>query len=342
MPYFSIILPIYNVAPYLERCIDSVLMQNFKDYEIILVDDGSSDASPQICDVYAGNHPNIRVIHKANGGLSSARNAGFEIAEGEYIWWVDSDDWIEYEALTELYRASCNDRPDIVKFNYYRVVTEKQAVVAGVESGLYTGKKNIEKLLNKAFYSSGEFSLSAWGHVYSRDFLKSNNLCFVSERIVGSEDYLFNLCALPHASAVCVLPVLLYNYEMREGSLSKRYKNNLSGRYEELYRLLTEEHQRAGFLDQYRDGINFFFVWHLIRGIGILNEYCVSKEHSMSDGRKKVRVMLHSKVLQEALQCFDTGRLTKKQRIILLAMKWKIEVFFFYLYVWKPRHKRKV
>ena len=77
-PYFSLILSIYNVAPYLERCVDSILAQDFKDYELILVDDGSNDESPQICDRYTKQHSHIRVIHKANGGLSSARNAGFE------------------------------------------------------------------------------------------------------------------------------------------------------------------------------------------------------------------------------------------------------------------------
>ena len=339
-PYFSLILPVYNVAPYLKRCIDSILEQDFNDYEIILVDDGSTDASAQICDTYAENYPNIRVIHKANGGLSSARNAGFEVAEGEYIWWIDSDDWIEHEALPELYRAGCSNRPDIIKFNYYRVVAEQQAVIVGLEPGLYKGTENVEKLLNKAFYSVGEFSLSAWGHVYRREFLKKLNLRFVSERIIGSEDYLFNLSALPHASAVCVLPALLYNYEMREGSLSNHYKKDLFRRYEELYRLLIKEYQRTEILDHFRDGISFFFAWHLIRGTCITQEYQVSKEHSFKAGRRNVKEMLRSRKLQEALFNCDTRRLSRKQQIMMMAMKLKSELFFYFLYVLKPKIDR--
>ena len=93
MPYFSLILPIYNVAHYLRRCIDSVLNEKFGDYEIILVDDGSTDESLNICNQYAGQYKKIKVVHKINGGLSSARNAGLSEATGKYIFWIVSDDW---------------------------------------------------------------------------------------------------------------------------------------------------------------------------------------------------------------------------------------------------------
>ena len=241
--------------------------------------------------------------------------------------------------MTELYQASRNDQPDIVKFNYYRVNTERWAVIGGVEPGIYRGIEKIEQLLDKALYSVREYSLSAWGHIYHSGFLKSHDLHFVSERIVGSEDYLFNLCALPQADTVCVLPVLLYNYELREGSLSKRYKKNLSDQYQELYRLMTAKYQDMGILDQYQRGISFFFIWHMIRGIGILNEYCVEEGHSAAEGRRNVMKLLKSSVFLSALRHFDSRSLTKKQRIILLSMKWKIEPLFFYLYVVKPKHR---
>ena len=340
MPYFSIILPIYNVAPYLERCINSIFAQSFKDYEIILVDDGSTDTCPQICDEYAKRAPNVRVIHKANGGLSSARNAGFEIAEGEYIWWVDSDDWIEKDALKELYEASCNNHPEIVKFNHFFWAPKRQPVLSSVAPGMHTGTQNIEKLVKEAFCYSRKYHLSAWGHIYKRDFLVENNIPFVSERIVGSEDYLFNLCVLPYATTVCVLPAILYNYEMRVGSLSKRYVDNLAGRYEELYRALTNQYQKRGILEQYQDELNFFFVWHLIRGVGILNEYCCYNGHSMSDGRKKVKKILNSLELRTAIKHFNTRLLTKKQKVTFWALVWKLEFFFYWIYVVKPKYKK--
>ena len=340
-PFFSLILPIYNVAPYLERCIGSILQQDFKDYEIILVDDGSSDESPQICDAYVEKYPNIRVIHKENGGLSSARNAGLEIAAGEYVWWIDSDDWIENEALSEVYRVICDNRPDIVKFNYNRVTSKQQPVLVMAEAGLHAGTEKIAKLLHKALYSTGAYSLSAWGHIYSRDFLNRLNIRFVSERKICSEDYLFNLSVLPHASAVYVLPALLYNYELRQGSLSTRYKKNLFEQYEELYRLLVETYQCTGILNQHQHGISFFYVWHLIRGTCMSEEYRIFQGHSLDDGRRKVKKILRSNEFQEALSHCDIRILPRKQQVMLMAMRLKLECFFHYLYVTKPKLRGK-
>ena len=119
-PFFSVILPIYNVEPFLEECIHSVLDQEFTDYELILVDDGSTDACPEICDRYAAEYAHIRTVHKENGGLSSARNAGLEVAKGQYIWWVDSDDWVEPDSLKTLYKACEDGRADMVKLNFTR------------------------------------------------------------------------------------------------------------------------------------------------------------------------------------------------------------------------------
>ena len=102
VPKVSIIVPVYKVEKYLRKCIDSIINQTLKDIEIILVDDGSPDNCGKICDEYAAKDTRIKVIHKENGGLSSARNAGMEVAEGEYIGFVDSDDWIETDYVGEL------------------------------------------------------------------------------------------------------------------------------------------------------------------------------------------------------------------------------------------------
>ena len=98
----SIIVPVYNSEKYLDACIDSILSQSFRDFELILVDDGSKDSSAQICDEYASQDTRVRVIHKANGGVSAARNDGLDIAKGEYITFIDSDDWVEREYLETL------------------------------------------------------------------------------------------------------------------------------------------------------------------------------------------------------------------------------------------------
>lgn len=117
----SIIVPIYNVAPYLRKCVDSLLAQDISDYEIILVDDGSPDECPQICDEYATTYSNIHVVHQENAGLSAARNSGIAIAQGEYIWFVDSDDYVEPNVLGILIEQIERENLDVLRFRYQNV-----------------------------------------------------------------------------------------------------------------------------------------------------------------------------------------------------------------------------
>ena len=130
IPVISILVPIYNVEAYLIRCIESVLSQDFEDYELILVDDGSPDHCPQICDEYATRDKRIKVIHKANGGLVSARLAGFQQAKSKYIMFLDSDDWLAEGALTKLLSTAIEGEYDVVKgihklyYNEDRIVTD--------------------------------------------------------------------------------------------------------------------------------------------------------------------------------------------------------------------------
>ena len=110
MPLISVIVPVYKVEPYLARCIDSILAQTFTDFELILIDDGSPDNCGRICDEYSQKNNRIQVIHKENGGLSSARNAGMEICKGDYIYFIDSDDWIEPDMYEKLDLSSKQDK----------------------------------------------------------------------------------------------------------------------------------------------------------------------------------------------------------------------------------------
>lgn len=342
MPFFSVILPVYNVIPYLDRCIQSVLAQEFVDYELILVDDGSTDGSGEVCDIYSSQYDFIHVIHKENGGLSSARNAGLTVAKGKYIWWVDSDDWIEPNALHILYQASVATVPDIVKFGYFRAEKDcrTQCNNAILSEGFY-GCENVDQLVQKAFYYAGKYVLSAWSHAYRRDFLETNGLEFISERLIGSEDYLFNLEALLEAKSIQVTAEPLYNYEYREGSLSNSYKKDLPERYTRLYLFLTEFCAERNKLEKHEGEICSFFVWHLIHGTFIPNEYHVTAQHSLKDGRKNIRRYLKNSELQYAIRHCDHSRFTNKQRIQVIAMQLGFEPVFYYLFVVKPRKKRR-
>lgn len=335
-PWFSIILPVYNVQDYLDRCVKSVQNQSFQDFEMILVDDGSTDGSGGLCDTLARQYDNISVLHKPNGGLASARNAGLAAAKGKYIWWVDSDDWIESGALETLYRVTADREPELVKFNYNRVEQQTVAVHTNAAPGSYTEEK-IEQLRDLAFRSAGKYVLSACTHIYSRQFLEKNGLQFVSERLVGSEDYLFNLQVLLYLKQAQVITEVFYNYEQRMGSLTQKYKKDLPQAYTQLYHRLRESCDRAGVLQQYEGKICRLFVWHLLHSTCISNEYYVSPQHSIEQGRKNIRRFLRNKECRNAiLRCDKTG-MTSHQKLQLAAMLFSFEPMFYWL--WR-RNKR--
>ena len=133
MATVSIIIPVYNAEHTLERCVDSVLGQEFTDFELLLVDDGSSDGSPALCDRYAAQDSRVRVIHKENGGVSAARNAAMDLAEGEFLQFLDSDDWITPDATKLLLRSAREHQCDLVIADFYRVVGDRVSHKGGIE-----------------------------------------------------------------------------------------------------------------------------------------------------------------------------------------------------------------
>lgn len=198
---FSIVVPVYNTEQYLECCFNSILNQSFRDYELIIVDDGSTDTSPKICDQYAKMDDRIRVIHKENGGVSSARNCGIEAAEGTYIWFVDSDDTIALDSLQFLYEHT-KELVDLVVFG--SPLQEK----CNVDS--------LDELFNEHYFKY-HFGFAPWNKLYRSEIIKSNDMQFDIEENIG-EDLLFNIMYYQKISNIQFLQTELYNYVVRENS----------------------------------------------------------------------------------------------------------------------------
>ena len=168
MPKISIIVPVYNVEEYIHRCIDSILAQTFTDFELILVNDGSPDQCGKICDEYAENDSRIKVIHKKNGGLSDARNAGLEIAQGEYIGFVDSDDYIEHDMYEKLIEACKEDNSQLAMCGRYKVLGEELKPMFSFKGRkIWQSREAIEKLLTWDNIDS-----SAWDKLFSRNLFE--------------------------------------------------------------------------------------------------------------------------------------------------------------------------
>lgn len=227
----SVVIPLYKVENYMKKCVDSILNQTFKDFEIILVDDGSPDSCGVIADEYAENYPSIKVIHKENGGLSSARNAGMEIATGKYILFVDSDDWVEKQLLEKAYAIMEETDSEICIFNVMRINE-----IAQIN---YVQADNVERKINVESYGADNYIVnyllnpkahrySAWNRMYKVDFIKSNNLLFEPNTEIHSEDMLFNLECSLYVKNVCSLNEPLYYHLIRSGTISTSPKPMIS------------------------------------------------------------------------------------------------------------------
>ncbi len=216
-PIISVIIPIYNVEQYLVECIESVQMQSLKDIEIILIDDGSLDSCPKLCDIYKENDDRIRVIHKQNGGLSSARNTGLNVAQGKYIFFLDSDDWLEKDTLKLLYNQAELDKSEITVCNINLCKDSKHKNPRPYWPFFKSGKVSFEEIIPYFLIEP----CWVWNKLYRKDFLKNNNLKFI-EGIVY-EDVPFFVNSFLIAKHISVIPNYLYNYRtLREDKITTK------------------------------------------------------------------------------------------------------------------------
>lgn len=228
-PFFSIIIPVYNVEKYLKKCIDSILCQSFKNYEIIIVDDGSTDNSPFICDSYKDNE-NIIVIHKENGGQASARNIALDLAKGLYVMFVDSDDyWNDIDGLKNIFNRIEKHGNDVVLFG-----GTQQDLVTGIHISyrnnyeLSIFNKNKTEILDY-LYKSGKFPSSSWIMAVKKSLIENNELRFPEG--VTAEDVIWvnNIMVLCH-SLGAINDVLYVYVQNRPGqTTSRKLKSGIDG-----------------------------------------------------------------------------------------------------------------
>ena len=212
MPFFSIIIPVYNVEKYLDRCLESVLKQPWIDYEIILVNDGSTDNSESICKKYA-NGDNVILVSKENGGLSSARNTGIDSARGRYIVFLDSDDYIEKNCLSTL--AEVIERN---KANIY-VIKARSIYIDGEQHDLHSDIPCTVYKRNDYLASMSRYAACAQYMVYDRQFLLDKDLRFYNG--ILHEDELWTPQVILSSNLICYTNVLVYYHCLRRGSITQ-------------------------------------------------------------------------------------------------------------------------
>ena len=243
----SVIVPVYQVEAYLAKCLDSILAQTFTDFECILVDDGTKDDCPRIMADYAARDGRIRCIHKENGGLSSARNAGLDIARGEYIAFVDSDDTVEPTMLADAVAAAERAGAQLVVYNY-RLVTEAGTQGAYLPMRDETLDLDQMGLANYFYrywmpYVHGQ---EAWCRLYRRDIIENHLLRYAPNDEVFAEDTLFSAMYLMHVHTLAALAKPYVNYLQRGDSLMGMRKPKLCRRLITLSVRLTDYVKACG------------------------------------------------------------------------------------------------
>ena len=242
MPKFSIIVPVYNVIEYLPQCVESIVNQSFRDYELILVDDGSTDGSGDLCDALAEKYGKIHVIHKENGGHSSARKAGLTASGGEYILFVDSDDYLDVNLLQNVDVVLNEHYPDVVAFDFYSVTEEGEILSTYVnkeEEGLYTGEK-LSGIRNRCIYdktikdlNTGNIAYSLWSKIFRRSCIEAQ-LHAVPNEIVQGEDLAAVMPVLCACNSLCIYHFAGYYYRQRNTSITHSFNKDDLGRKEPL------------------------------------------------------------------------------------------------------------
>lgn len=243
-PKVSIIVPVYNVAPYLHQCMDSVVNQTYRNIEIICIDDGSTDKSGEILDEYAKADNRINVLHMNNSGVASARNTGLSLASGEYLLFIDGDDWIDTATCQKAVSSISAESADVVMWPYIREFSERS-----VPKTIFQGQKLFDatecRRLQRRMAGLSDEELAhpenadalstVWGKLYRREIVEKNHLRFEDLSRIGTyEDGLFNLHYFAHVKSAVYIPDYLNHYRKNSGMTSK-YRSQLASQWKTLF-----------------------------------------------------------------------------------------------------------
>ncbi len=347
MAKISIIVPVFKVEKYLNRCIESLINQTFKDVEIILVDDGSPDNCGIICDAYAGKDNRIRVIHKANGGLGFARNSGIETALGKYIAFVDSDDFVSLEMYNILYNEAEKNHADVCLCGFNRVINDNIILAYSnpMNKGIYTEDAVLKDILANMLgappdYPKDDFiGMSSWMGIYSKKIITENNIRFYSEREYISEDALFNIDYFSKSKRAAIIPDPLYYYCENVTSLTKSYKGNRFQKCKILYEEITRRIQFLDIKDQAKLNVDRTFIAN--SRVCIMQEVDNCKESGLKNTKKNIYKICSDSLLKDVLREYPIYKLPIKQRIFSIFTRYKmINLLFILAYINSRGNKR--
>ena len=315
-PKVSIIIPVYNVEQYLRQCLDSVINQTYKNLEIICVDDGSTDNSGKICEEYTLKDNRIKVIHKENGGISSARNVGLGVLVGKYVSFVDADDYLENNFIEKLVEV----RADITLCSFYKEYPFNS------EKNIITNAK-ISKTKDEFICDILSFQKAtgcAWARLFNAKFLKENNLLY-DESLKVAEDADFSLRTAHYNSQIVYIPEVLYHYNFSSGSIVRKFNKSYFECYKKSLNKMEHIIDKTKYLIQW----NNFVAHHLLL---ICVNYCFNLSNKNSYNKKKqmLKEVLKEEMFENSVKVSCLRDFPLSKRITLFCLKHNI---YFVVYI---------
>lgn len=327
----SVIIPIYKVERYLRQCVDSVLDQTYTDIEVILVDDGSPDNCPAICDEYAKKDKRVKVIHKVNGGPADARRIGAISAIGEYMLMIDGDDWLSNNAIEKcLSKIDKHEKPDCVIFSYIREYPEK-SIEAHVmdDSAELVGNEAEDKIYRRLFGLSGdelkhperlESLGSCWGKLYKADVAR-NGKFFDTAEVGSSEDTLFNIFALYQCNHIIYIDEPLYHYRKVGNSITSTYRPRMIQQWNRLFDIMESVIAEKKLDARYKDALN---VRIALSSLGIGMNELDNKQVPFRKRVKNLRDYLRSPRYQQAIRALNIAPMPPAWKALMLFSKYRM------------------
>jgi len=250
MKKITIIIPIYNAEIYIDAIIQNVLNQSYTNFELILINDGSTDSSQQICETYKAKDNRIVLLSQVNKGPAAARNIGIKLAKGDFIGFVDADDYIESNMFEKLVSIAIKEKTDVVIShfkNFNKGSTRYTVPKTKIPTNMLLGKNKIKECILKSYYGSLDILIPAlWNKIYKKEFLAKNNF-FIDECRVRAEDYWFNFDVFKKAESVYVIEGAYYHYYENDNSIMKTFRENQFDFFLETQKKLKTENLKLGF-----------------------------------------------------------------------------------------------
>ena len=330
MDLISVIIPVYNTKKYLEQCIKSTLSQTYDNIEIILVDDGSTDGSGDICDKYAMENSNIQVVHKLNAGLGMARNTGLELVNGTYVAFLDSDDYISPHMIENLYKKILEENVSVCKTGFMRFSDELHYMEKGTNyiERIYRGEevRNIylPLMLGSAPEKSDSIEMCVWGTLYHVLPIKEFMIRFPSERELISEDVVFNIEYMQHIEGVSILNTNDYYYRINGSSLTHKYRIDRFNACKDLY--LYEENRlcELGYLDDVINRCRRQFFVNL--------KVCIKQENTTVSNKTikaalyQIKAICKDKLVRDIIDKYPVNKMGLRQRSFIWMIKHKMAI----------------